>query len=524
MATLSDAAALGYVLPTNDDLISGGDNAISENARVTTELLTAWRFQRGTMPAGTDVDNLFTIGNHYTGNPANVETLQGTLAVEVPSTFAVIGAGTIFSTTQLQIPTANSDAGFYYRTRRTSTAWTEWVDLSNAGTIATAPPTSDSHDLREAAFREAYPLVSTGGKGTVVLRFDHGLTTFKATLWPLLQQYGVRAYIAMNSRLWGEDENSGATQADARAWIASGLVEFGNHTADHADKNTGDGIFDTIVHGRLELEEQLQTTIHGFTVPGLTGFNQLEGFGSGTLDSFSSTYAGGLILANHGITSGGIGQPIAGGSRRVLDGQVRQGGRHYTFEAATWAEIKQQIDAAASTKTALTLMAHPRTMGASGYWTPALAEQVIAYIRQLIDAGTLADLSYYQSHHATTAALPGTGPYDSGLRNIDALVATDQGWTAGTAARLERTGTAVDLTVQNLARESAGTGYSTVLTLPAGFRPAVEKYGRTFRGYSFTVQTSGVVRVNGPGTAVDYLSITFTDRTTPPTTPPGSPA
>lgn len=283
----------------------------------------------------------------------------------------------------------------WWRTSRTFSTWNEWEEVGAGGDYETAPPPSDSHGMRVQAFKDAYPLVSTGGKGVVTLRFDHGLTNFKSTIWPLLQQYNVKAYIAMNSRNWGILENSGATFADAKAWIASGLVEFGNHTADHADRNTDAGIYDNIVNGRLELEDQLGTIIHGFTVPGLSEYDKMYGFASGSLDTYSSTYAGGLILANHGIVSG-----VANGVHRPLDGVVRQGQNHYGWEWRTAEDTKSLIDQAVSRKTALTLMAHPRYLGMTGYFDAAIAEEIIAYIRAQIDAGNLADLSFYQSHHA----------------------------------------------------------------------------------------------------------------------------
>lgn len=64
------------------------------------------------------------------------------------------------------------------------------------------------------------------------------------------------------------------------------------------------------------------------------------------------------------------------------------------------ADLKAQIDAAVSAKTALTLMAHPRDLGVIGYFEDALAQQPITYVKRLIDAGQLANISYCQSHHA----------------------------------------------------------------------------------------------------------------------------
>ncbi|UVY83787.1 polysaccharide deacetylase family protein [Brachybacterium sp. NBEC-018] len=282
------------------------------------------------------------------------------------------------------------------RVKNTGT-WGAWVEAGASQAIPTNALPLGSRELRVQLFEQAYPLVSTGGKGCVVFRYDHGLTNFKSTLLPLHQQYGIKAYIAMNSRNWGITENSGATQAEAAAWAN---VEWGNHTSDHNDQTGIAAIYDSVVKGRTELESQLGRIIHGFTVPGLVAngdaTGKFDGWGAGDAAGYSSTYAGGLILAQHAVVSGTIGDQL-----RELDGRNYIGGRHFTWEAAAWADIKAMIDAAAAQKKALTIMCHPRTMGATGYWTAAIAEQVISYVRSLIDAGQLADISYYQSHRAT---------------------------------------------------------------------------------------------------------------------------
>lgn len=273
-----------------------------------------------------------------------------------------------------------------------------WRDLTAAGGGGAAPlvGVGTPSEMRIQAFKDAYPLASSGNKGVVVFRYDHGLANFKSGILPIHQAANMPFYIAMNSRNWDFAENAGATQADARAWIASGLAEFGNHCADHTDKVTIETIFDTVVRGREELEEQLQTIIHGFTVPGVggTGFG---GFTDGKLNAYSSTWMGEVVLANHAIASGNIGAT----ARRTLDGVVRQGSRHYTWESGTFADIKTQIDLAVSEKKALTLMAHPSFLGTAGKFDTALVQQVVTYVNDLITAGSLAPMSYYQSHHAT---------------------------------------------------------------------------------------------------------------------------
>jgi len=245
-------------------------------------------------------------------------------------------------------------------------------------------------------FKDAYPLVKTGGKGAVVFRYDHGMTNIKNYLLPIHRRYNLPMYIAMNSRLWDIPENAGATPEDVKSWIASYRVEIGNHTADHKDRNTVEGMYDAVVNGRKELEAQLGITVHGFTVPGVNEFEWFEGFRGGSLDSYSDTYMGGLILANHAVCSGNITDKY-----RPLDGAIRQGSNHFTVEKWSFDQVKAVIDSAANQKRALTIMVHPRYMGLSGYFTAELIEQICAYIRQKIDNGELADITYYQSHHAT---------------------------------------------------------------------------------------------------------------------------
>lgn len=356
-------------------------------------------YDKGTAIAGTNFDEVYTSGSLYSGGVGTIETQLG-LAEQVPSNILTLGNGTRFVASQIQIP-VSGDLRFWVRSKINSTTWTPWKDLAMGGG-ATLDGAMNSYSsgapnlMRIQAFKDEYPLVSTGNKGAVVFRYDHGLTNLKSTLLPLHQAAGIPFYVAMNSRNWTEEENSGATQADAKSWITSGIAEFGNHTADHRDRNTADGIYDAVVNGRKELESQLGITIHGFTVPGLSEYNKFEGFGSGTLNSYSDTLAGSLILANHAISSG-----VIGSTHRTLDGEIRQGGRHYTWEQSSFASIQAQVDSAIANKTALTLMAHPRNMNASGYWTPTLAAQVIDYVKTKIDAGELANISYYQSHHAT---------------------------------------------------------------------------------------------------------------------------
>lgn len=444
---------------------------------------------RGELPANTDVD--LARGPEWGGSwsisgTTTTGTMTGTLPPGhtgwQPGQIVIhgIGGGTTNLSSQMYMPytaVGSRSVQVWYRTidrygQTGATAWSPWVDLAAAGSGGGGNPSNiptnalavGGREIRMQLFRDAYPLVSTGGKGAVVFRYDHGLTNFKNVLLPLHQQYNLPAYIAMNSRNWDLAENSGATQAEAKTWAN---VEWGNHTATHNDKTGINDIYEAVALGRIELEEQVGKTVHGFTVPGLPGadgnsYSKLDGFNVGYPAGFSNSYAGSLILNHHAIASGVIGPQF-----RPLDGVIRQGGRHYGWENRAWdgAEgIKALIDEAITSKTALTLMQHPRTMNLNGYWTPALAEQVISYVREQIDAGNLADISYYQSHHAQLAPLA-TPAFDTGWRHITQRM---YGWTGGDLF-YRRTADEVQIVFKGL--DGTAATNAAVATLPTGFGP-----------------------------------------------------
>lgn len=394
--TLADD--FGLSTPEGTDLVSLGDNAITQNAVRTAELLDAFRYVRDN-PGPIDLNTykrpgLTPLPAPYPTGSSNYPEGNNTASVLLnlfPQSESY-GSQLVFQ--------YGANPRAWWRTMRsiTGNTWNDWKEFSAGGTGGGSLHVSASHAMRVQAFKDAYPLVSTGGRGAVVIRLDHGLNFVKSTLYPLAVEFDIPIYIAMNSRNWSLPQSDQVTQAEAREWIASGLVEFGNHNADHEDKTTEADLWDAIVNGRRELEDQLQTTIHGYTVPGVGG-TAMMGFGSGTLNTFSETYAGGLILANHGIASGAIGPTL-----RPLDGEVRQGGRHFTFESSSWATIQSQVDEAVTAKAARTFMAHPNTLAGRSDGA-AISRQLFEYLRQQIDAGNLARISYYQSHHATTAEL-----------------------------------------------------------------------------------------------------------------------
>lgn len=113
----------------------------------------------------------------------------------------------------------------------------------------------------------------------------------------------------------------------------------------------------------------------------------------------------------------------------------------------------------------------------------------------------------------------------TGVRRIDDRVATDQGWNAGTRVYLLRQGMLTSVTVMDLGRATAGTGYTTLLTLPSGgFAPALDQYFTTWRGVRARLLANGTMQLQAAGTPLDYFTITYLVTSPIPDPPyPGTP-
>ena len=81
MATDSEARAAGFVTPAGSDLVSEGDNAISQNARVALDLYNQARWWRTTITATTPLDAVTTPG----GYPMQGAATAASVGIPVPS-------------------------------------------------------------------------------------------------------------------------------------------------------------------------------------------------------------------------------------------------------------------------------------------------------------------------------------------------------------------------------------------------------------------------------------------------------
>lgn len=236
--------------------------------------------------------------------------------------------------------------------------------------------------------------IITGGLGAVAIRCDHGFANFRDKVLPVVRARGVKVAQAYNPRNWHYVENDGVTAADLNSWVAAGDVEVMNHSASHRGADTEEALFDQIVTGLAEIEAELPAAVGqvwGFAPPGVSS-GDYGGFKDGRTLAGWRTYAGRTILAHHAVGTG----YLAGTSRRVLDGQIRDGLGHITIDRCSLAYLQAAVDEAAASGHGLQLMLHPSQLNMAGKLAEEDFVALLDYIVAKRDAGELVTLSPYE--------------------------------------------------------------------------------------------------------------------------------
>lgn len=268
-----------------------------------------------------------------------------------------------------------------WRISRTTAVWNPWVQIGGGGDVSSA---MGGNAARQTDFVSTTGgVVNTGGRAAFALRLDHGWTNIKSKLRAGLIARGIVPGVASCSRQWDLEENSGATIAEVKSWVANGEFEILNQGATHGQAMVN--YVDEIVNGRVELEDQLDTNVWGFAPPGES--TTWEDFGGGRVDGWASLPAG-IALASHAYSMGYV-----GGARRVIDGTIRQGLSHITLDTYDMAQARTQVDAAITERRGIQVMLHPRELDQAGKITTAAFLDFLDYVVAKRDAGDLVTLS-----------------------------------------------------------------------------------------------------------------------------------
>lgn len=357
------------------------DSALAGKASIayTDAQMAAARFTK-TAPSTGDLDTMKTPGTYSLGSPFPDGWTNVPEGITTASILNVYGSP-VQSWCAQELIQYGPNPRRLWRISRTTAAWNPWVQIGGGGDVSSA---MGGNAARQSQFVAATGgPVSTGGKAAFALRLDHGWTNIKSKLRAGLIARGIVPGVASCSRQWDLEENSGATIAEVKSWVAAGEFEILNQGATHGQAMVN--YVDEIVNGRIELEDQLGTNVWGFAPPGES--TDWEDFGGGRVDGWASLPAG-IALASHAYSMGYV-----GGARRVIDGTIRQGLSHITLDTYDMAQARAQVDAAIAERRGIQVMLHPRELDKAGKITTAQFLSFLDYVVGKRDAGDLVILS-----------------------------------------------------------------------------------------------------------------------------------
>lgn len=260
--------------------------------------------------------------------------------------------------------------------------WSDWSEVGKADG-AQKNEVALEYAVRSdmAAKRHGYT-VPTNGRGVVMLRFDDYPQDFIAKVLPLLRKYDLPAYWACTIRHVEQEQPT--DWGTVQNWFLQDGIRIWNHSKTHSNSTTQADIQDNIVGAADYFESKMpHVAIDGWVAPGTGAETPYIDFVGGQPASYWGTYAGRLIMQRHGIVNGGTGgymQPMGGKA-------IAQS--HYTFERATLADFKKQVQIAEQGPYALSVMAHPKNLGTFGCMSIEDFESCMAWLASERDAGRL---------------------------------------------------------------------------------------------------------------------------------------
>lgn len=396
----------------NQRVIKSGLPESWERSSASSSLWNAWSGLSVTQLAqGANLDDLRVSNEYLIRNTTDANTMLGAWPTGIAKSAARISVratstGLVFQ----QMQTYGADPRLLIRSTAATTPspypFSDWKD-------ATAPPPAPqatvvaphagvANALLLQDFTRRRPVVKTGGKPALALRFDHGLANFSTLVLPHLRSLRLPAALCLNGGDWDRSENTGVTAADVNGWVQNDKIEIWNHQLNHVAPPADPTELKNQIKGGLDkLRADLPAaSIDGFMPSGSSG--DTTGFNGGdTVEAWWDTAPGRMILQYHAVATG----YLTGTAYRKLDGQPRQGQGHYTTDAMTLADMKTRVQAAYTPVQGIQMMLHPSRLDTPGYLTSADFKAFLEWVAAERDAGRLVVLGAYDMLRAD--ATPG---------------------------------------------------------------------------------------------------------------------
>lgn len=392
---IAAAKAAGFSTPVGTDLISGGDNAISNNAGTAYAMLMETNFDRHTVPRGTNMNDTRTRGLHTVETSGDAATLINWPFGSYPGWALVFEAenGTLL---QIAFCSTYSQRKWVQRqiTSVTSGNFSAWETVwdPNAPAAETDVVPAFKHvDLLSRAKARRHGIMGTSGLPVVSLRFDHHLEPFRDKILPLLIERKLPFCLALNpENTANTTKDDNVPWATIQAWCIQNGGEVINHGGNHGNATTKEQLRTQIVGSLASLETNLPAlSIEGWAPPGLTDGQYMGASPFKTVAQNSETYAGQLITGNHAFVAG-----YAPGVYRTLAGNGTIGAPHVTMDKASLSNVVSALNAVQENAEGVAFMLHPNYLDQPDYMTTATLVQILDEIAARRDAGQLEVLSY----------------------------------------------------------------------------------------------------------------------------------
>ncbi|PWH05188.1 hypothetical protein DEO23_13995 [Brachybacterium endophyticum] len=329
----------------------------------------------GTADAPVNIDTYRTPGAWAITTRSNISGLPGSGLglLEV-----VTNQGFSLSMQRFTERVANDDIRVWHRYSLSTGGWTgiEWDLLNepaaagggggtaNSGRAVQADVQTSDHAARvEYARARRGGGIGTNGVPVVMIRFDHWLVAFRDKCLPALQDNSLVGTLNVNYDNLGNEQNGGGsiTWEHVQAWNQYDGIEIANHGSTHTNVNTQAAIYHEIVDGRRNLEKAMPRVAvetwqeHGSAYLIASDIDGDEGLDLGrSLEAFTESYAGRLVMGEHAIVEGKI-----GGFYPPLTGEPQIGQSHFSIDRQSSDQTISTVQFAQQVNRGLTIYLHP---------------------------------------------------------------------------------------------------------------------------------------------------------------------
>ncbi|MFW0110002.1 polysaccharide deacetylase family protein [Rothia sp. P13129] len=227
--------------------------------------------------------------------------------------------------------------------------------------------------------------IGTGGRAAIALRFDDGALEFKEMALSLLEKYAFPFTRVTTSNRVGENSKEKDTFESIQNYVIHHGGEVWNHGVTHTDA-PHEKLRYEILGGRNKLRRQMpRIPIDCFAPPGGDSIKYEGHMPSDSPEKWGDSYAGKLILENHGLASGYLRNSYF----RPLDGIMRDGQTHYSLDSYNFLRARDLINRAVEWKMGVVLMWHMNSVGQEKKMSFTDFKKTLEYIAQLRDQGAL---------------------------------------------------------------------------------------------------------------------------------------